>query len=400
MSAGAGPGLSTFPYGFSGGVSIRGIPFSQTHTGKAFWLYNGPFVAPQGRAGADGNDGSFNSPFATLQGALNKVTPGRGDIIFVKPGHAENISSATALVVSVSNVAIIGLGQGVLRPTFTLNTAATATINITADDVTFQNCIFKANFLNIAACFTLGVVSGTVVLNNGTATVTSISGGSLNQGMRLVATGIPANTVITSQVSGTAGGNGVYTVSTTTSVASVSFTTTARGFNLDNCDLLDTSSVLNFLVGVVTSTQSNAHDFLSITRNRFVFLATSGVVNLLSYLGSNAEVTITDNYYQSASTNASAIIPFAAGTTVTCLQLLRNTLISTNATGTATGIVITSNSAGSTGMIDQNSIHSLANTTLASSLLVTTGTGIWFGTNRFARTADKSAVTSLPALDT
>ena len=399
MSTGAGPGMSNFPNGFNAGVSIRGMPFAQTYPGKAVWLCNGPNPAPGGSAGSDGNPGTYLQPYATLQGALNKVTPGRGDIILVKPGHAESIASATALNVQQAGVAVVGLGSGALRPTFTLTTATTATINVYADDITFQNCIFKANFLNIAACFTLQSSSGTIVISGTTATITAVTG-NLYIGQRIVATGVVANTFLTSQVSGTTGGAGTYTVSQSQNLASVSFTTTSQGFTLDNCDVIDTSSVLNFLIVVKGSTQDNAHDFLSITRNRMVLLAASGVVNFYAHNSNVVELTITDNYYQSASTNASAAIPFAAGKNVTALQLLRNTIITTNAVGTATGIIITSNTGTSTGMIDQNSFHSLANTTLTSSLLVTASTGIWFGTNRFARSADKSAVTSLPALDT
>jgi hypothetical protein len=79
----------------------------------------------------------------------------RGDIILVKPGHAETISSATALTFSKAGVAIVGLGSGTNRPKFTLDTANTATINVTAANVSIQNCIFVGNFLSIATCFTV-----------------------------------------------------------------------------------------------------------------------------------------------------------------------------------------------------------------------------------------------------
>lgn len=93
--------------------------------------------------------------FATLQSAITYgVTASRGDIILIAPGHAETISSATALTISTAGVKIIGLGSGGLRPTFTLDTATTATINVTANNVTIQNCVFVANYAAIAACFT------------------------------------------------------------------------------------------------------------------------------------------------------------------------------------------------------------------------------------------------------
>lgn len=77
------------------------------------------------------------------------------DTIYVMAGHTETISSATALSLSVAGIQVVGMGVGSQRPTFTLDTATTATINITAANVSFKNCIFVANFAAIAAVFTL-----------------------------------------------------------------------------------------------------------------------------------------------------------------------------------------------------------------------------------------------------
>jgi hypothetical protein len=156
----AGP--SNFPSGFPGGVTIRGVPINITNPGKVFWLYNGTAVAAGIRSGSDGNRGDFNSPFSTLAGAVTACTAARGDIIIAKAGHAETISSSTALTMSKSGVAVIGLGAGTARPKFTLDTANTATINVTAANVSFQNCQFVANFLSIAACFTVSAAEFSV----------------------------------------------------------------------------------------------------------------------------------------------------------------------------------------------------------------------------------------------
>lgn len=96
-----------------------------------------------------------NRVHTTLSAALSNCVAGRGDVIMIAPGHSESISSATALTISVSGVTIIGMGYGTLRPTYTLDTAATATINVTAACVRFQNCIFVANYADIAACFSI-----------------------------------------------------------------------------------------------------------------------------------------------------------------------------------------------------------------------------------------------------
>lgn len=155
MSIGAGPQMSKFPYGFQNGISIRGIPLVQTHSGLAFWVSNNTALPTGGRGASDGNSGSFLNPCSTLQGAIDKCVAARGDTIFVKAGHVEAITSATALTLNKSNVAIVGLGSGSSRPTFTISTANTSTVNVTADNVSINNCVFVGGFLNIAALFTL-----------------------------------------------------------------------------------------------------------------------------------------------------------------------------------------------------------------------------------------------------
>jgi hypothetical protein len=74
-------------------------------------------------------------------------------------GHAERISSATALTLSISGLQMVGLGCGGLRPTFTLDTANTSTINVSAANVSFTNCLFVANFAAIASLFTLAAAN-------------------------------------------------------------------------------------------------------------------------------------------------------------------------------------------------------------------------------------------------
>lgn len=147
--------ISNFPNGFSNGVTVRGVPVNVAHPGQAFFLNNSGVLGPRSISASDSNAGTYQKPFATLAGALAQCTPSRGDIIYVNPGHAETISSATALSLSIAGVAIIGLGVGNLRPTFTLDTANTSTINVTANQITIINCLFKANFLAIASLFTL-----------------------------------------------------------------------------------------------------------------------------------------------------------------------------------------------------------------------------------------------------
>jgi hypothetical protein len=147
--------ITNFPQGFKDGITLRGVPVIQTHPGKVFWVSNATTLQPGQRGGSDGNKGTFESPFGTLDYAIGQCTASRGDIILIKPGHAETISTATAVAADVAGVAIIGLGSGSLRPTFTFDTATTATIGVTAANIAFKNIIFTANFADIVSVFTL-----------------------------------------------------------------------------------------------------------------------------------------------------------------------------------------------------------------------------------------------------
>lgn len=323
---------SNFPNGFLTGLTVRDVPINISNPGRTFWVYNGPVSGPLGVGGSDGNPGTFNKPFATLAGALlnNQVTPNRGDVLILKPGHSEVITSATYLNMSKAGLAVVGLGSGTTRPVLTLSTANTSTITISANDVSFQNIQFVANFLNIASLFTL---------------------------------------------------------------------TTAKGFSHDNCEVRDTTAVLNFLTLVSTSTTDNAADGIAITRNSFFGLAITGAVNLLVPNGIIDRAKINDNYYSTPTTGTGAVIPITTLKSMTNLQFLRNYFVLTNAAATVTGYLITSDQTTNTGMIDGNTDFCLANTTYASSLKVTAGAGFRFGQNYHARTADKSSGAVLPTPD-
>lgn len=90
----------------------------------------------------------------------------RGDLIFVMPGHTENITNATDLAISVAGVTIIGLGKGTQRPTFTFTTAITANVPISGANVTISNCIFDGTgFDTITSLFTI-TAPGVSILGN------------------------------------------------------------------------------------------------------------------------------------------------------------------------------------------------------------------------------------------
>ena len=147
---------TNYPNGFANGITIRGIPLAQVHPGKVFYVGNSTVLGgDQKIGGSDGNPGTFSKPFGTIDYAVGRCLAGRGDIIYVMPGHAETISSATALVLDVAGVAIVGLGSGTARPTLTFDTANTATIPVSAANISVKNILFVGNFLSIASVFTV-----------------------------------------------------------------------------------------------------------------------------------------------------------------------------------------------------------------------------------------------------
>ena len=142
--------MSNYPGGFANGISIRGMPLTVAHPGRVFWVLRAAGAVTQGhRTGSDGNDGSFSAPFATLDYAIGRCTAARGDIIMIKPGHTETISTATALALDVAGIAVVGLGTYNSRPTFTLDTATTAELAITAANISLVNLLIKPNLADI-----------------------------------------------------------------------------------------------------------------------------------------------------------------------------------------------------------------------------------------------------------
>ncbi len=107
--------------------------------------------------GGSSNDGlSKQTPLATMAQALAKCTSAKGDIVFVLPGHAENVSTAAYLTWNKTGVRIIGLGTGANRPTFTWTTADTSQIIISGANTYLTNCIFAmAGFDAVVAAFSV-----------------------------------------------------------------------------------------------------------------------------------------------------------------------------------------------------------------------------------------------------
>ena len=396
MSLGASPSfdsMSNFPGGFALGLQVQGMPVLNSYPGRVFWL--------DSVNGSDGNRGTFQRPFASLSGALSIMAAPAptvyNDLLMVKPGHTETISSSTALTLALSGVQVVGMGVGDNRPTWTLDTAASSTINVKADSFGFTNCRFVANYANITSLFTQGIASVTGSISGTTLTVSAVGSGTLYPGVRLTSatSGFVAGTKIVAQLSGTTGGVGTYSLNKSQTVASGTITTLVRNFNLQQCQIADTSSVLNFLNVVTTPTTSNAADGLTLFGNNVSLLNTSATVNLLAAAGTNDRIAVANNYYRSPTTDTGAVLPISSGKILTNLICADNTFDLVQTTGVTTGILITTDQTTNTGVLCRNFIQGLDATT---EILVTASSGFRFFENYYSGVADKSGYL-LPAAD-
>lgn len=312
--------ITNFTYGVSSwGMPVIGSGGINT-TGNVWFVNSG---------GTNAQDGtSPQTAFRTVASAISVATAANGDVIFLMPGHAETITSASSFgSISKSGVRIVALGLGSLRATFTFTTIVSATINITAANVSFTNCLFVANFADVVSCFT---------------------------------------------------------------------TTTAKNFQLFNCEMRDTTSVLNFNNIVDTNTTSNDTDGLTLVGCNWYGLTATAASAVIKMDGTNTRLTVTDCYFAQASVDDSAkFMPIATGKVVTNMQLLRNIFNLADVSSATAGILITTNGSTNTGMIGGNWIQALDAT---SEILVTASSGFIFSQNYYSGAPDKSGYL-LPAAD-
>ena len=123
--------ISNYPNGFSQGVNIRGVPVLNTYGGNVFWV--------DSNGGSNGNKGTFDRPFATIDYSIGRCTASNGDIVMVKPGHAETL--AANITMDVIGVWVYGLGWGTLMPTITVG-AFDGTVAMTAANSAMSNIRF------------------------------------------------------------------------------------------------------------------------------------------------------------------------------------------------------------------------------------------------------------------
>lgn len=146
--------ISNYPSGFAQGVNVLGLPILNTYGGNVFWVSSG--------RGSDGNKGTRDRPFATVDYAVGRCTANNGDIIMVMPNHTETYTTAAALAADVAGIDIVGMGHYNQRPLFLMDAAA-ATMVISAADVGLHNIVLSAGFADVVAG--IGVTAAGAWLN-------------------------------------------------------------------------------------------------------------------------------------------------------------------------------------------------------------------------------------------
>lgn len=128
--------ISNYPNGFSAGLNVRGLPVLNTYAGKVFWVDSG--------AGSNGNKGTFDRPFSTIDYAVGQCTANNGDIIFAKPGHTETVTAAAGLDLDVAGITIVFMGNDNDRARVNFTTVVGADMDVDAADITLINPRFTA----------------------------------------------------------------------------------------------------------------------------------------------------------------------------------------------------------------------------------------------------------------
>ena len=132
---------------------------SQT-TGSYFFVHSGTGTDEEGAGlGPD-------SPSATADFMVASCTASLGDTIVLMPGHAETLVNATGLAMDVAGVRLLGLGWGNLIPTFTLGTATSATIAVTAPNNVIDNIKIVSDKADVAAGVTASALADGLIVQN------------------------------------------------------------------------------------------------------------------------------------------------------------------------------------------------------------------------------------------
>lgn len=137
---------------------------------KVFFVHAGEGEDTNLRSGQ-----SWSKPFASLDFAIGKCTASKGDVIVLRPGHAE---TTTAIAADVAGIRIVGLGKGRNRPALTATTASTDLLNVSAANVSISNVRFVGAASGCTALLDIGAADFTgdnLVFEHGAAPLMAVT---------------------------------------------------------------------------------------------------------------------------------------------------------------------------------------------------------------------------------
>ncbi len=131
------------PRNLRGSYKEKGIPIVISPTGgRAFFVNANSSNEAQHKTAVDDSGSGYgvawDSPFATIDYAVNQCVANRGDVIYVAPEHTENLAADSAVDVDVAGVAVVGIRRGRLMPTLTA-TAIAGDIKLAANNTSVHN---------------------------------------------------------------------------------------------------------------------------------------------------------------------------------------------------------------------------------------------------------------------
>ena len=119
-----------------------GLPVLQDMSvfpGNIFFVDSGTTVQGADTAGFGYHP---DKPFLTVDFAIGQCTGAQADVIFVLPGHYEDLAAAETIDADVQGISIIGVGRGPDRPEFVYD-ATDAQWDVGAHAVHMQNLLFQ-----------------------------------------------------------------------------------------------------------------------------------------------------------------------------------------------------------------------------------------------------------------
>ncbi len=129
-----------------GGPRFNGAPIwpagPRVITGKAFFVHH---------TGSDVYRGTVDKPVATINQSVSLCTANKGDVIYVMPGHYEDLgdtSTSGAIDLDIAGISLIGLGNGPDIPRIDFNDADSDFL-VGANGVHIENINFEATVTGV-----------------------------------------------------------------------------------------------------------------------------------------------------------------------------------------------------------------------------------------------------------